>query len=72
MKESSAASVYEKSRIVEFSFSIPFGGKPADTCEQMIREHITRTLLNSLSEIHPDIRCSIHTRHQEAIRRAAS
>ena len=62
--------VYEKSRIVEFSFSIPFGGKAADTCEQMIREHITHTLLNTLFSIHPDIRCSIHTRHQEAIRRA--
>jgi hypothetical protein len=66
----SAAQTYEKSRIVEFSFSIPFAGKPADTCEEMLREHITRSLLNSLSEIHPDIRCSIHTRHLEAIRRA--
>jgi hypothetical protein len=68
--EHPAVQTYEKSRVVEFSFSIPFAGKPADTCEQMLRGHITRSLLNSLSEIHPDIRCSIHTSHQEAISRA--
>lgn len=46
-------------RIVTFKFRIPFDGGPADICERMIRERITHSLLNSLSEIHPDIRSQV-------------
>jgi hypothetical protein len=46
-------------RSVSFTFYIPFYGGPARVCEETIREHVTHSLLNSLSEIHPDIRCEV-------------
>lgn len=48
-------------RVVTFSFTIPFNGGPADICERMIRDAITKRLLNSLSEVHPDIRARVYT-----------
>jgi hypothetical protein len=43
------------SRTLTFAFSIPFEGPAADTCERIIEDTISRSLLNSLSEVHEDI-----------------
>ena len=43
-------------RKIQYSFYIPFAGNPADICEEMIDQAVTQALLNSLAEIHPDIR----------------
>lgn len=56
-----------ETRKVRFAFEIPFGGNPADTCEKSIRDHVTYSLLNSLSEIHPDIRCTIEVEVAEEL-----
>lgn len=46
-------------RTLQYTFEIPFGGNPADLCEQAIRRRIIDSTLNSMSTIHPDIRVSV-------------
>jgi hypothetical protein len=46
-------------RRLTYTFTIPFDGGAADTCEAMIRGRITGAVLNSLSTIHEDIRATV-------------
>ena len=61
--------VVAESRKLVVTFDVPFGGQPADTCVQMLRDGMA-PLLNSLSEIHPDITVKVAetSRYREASR----
>lgn len=51
-----------------YTFSIPFRGGPAETCMKMIDSIITNSLLNSLSNIHPDISAQRFTNFNEPLK----
>lgn len=50
----------ELRRVFTATFTIPFGGGPAEICERELRSQITR-IAADLPDLHPDIRVSTST-----------